>query len=163
MVNAATNRSHDHKYIVTLEDGIAKATKREMTEREDDILDMLSQGFNKSTICIDLAKKYNVSERTIETQYYNVYNSLNTDFLQKRHEVAAVVYTRKDLIYRKCMEERKYKTALDAVVAIGKMAKLYEGEMLEQKLPDVVNLSSRDFSAPLKVVGENDDESSGES
>lgn len=131
-----------------------------MLEREEDVLRMLAEGHNKQKICTDLAKKYRVAERTIETSYYEVCNSLNDDYLQNRKDVAATVYTRKDEIYKRCMQEGKYKTALDAVVAIARMGKIYEGEIAKDKLPDVINLTQGDFTKPLKAVGEGEDESS---
>lgn len=130
-----------------------------MIEREEDIISAIAIGHKKTRICIDLAKKYNVSDRTIENTYYAVCKSLHVDYLQNREEVASVVYSRKDEIYRRCMEERKYKTALDAVVAIGRMAKLYEGEISEEKRPEVIGLIERDFSKSLKVAGDDETES----
>jgi len=76
-----------------------------------------------------------------------------------REEIAVSIWKRKDLLYRKCVAERKYKTALDALVAMGRMASLYDGKLSEEKQPEVIRVTEKDFGN-LKAVGDDSGEAS---
>lgn len=69
-----------------------------------------------------------------------------------REELRANLIARQDLIYKKSMEEGKYKTALDSTVAQAKMGGLFEKADAASKQPEVITVKEADFSQGLAVL-----------
>ena len=61
------------------------------------------------------------------------------------------MYERKNHIYKKAMEQNKLQVALNANVAVGKMAGLYDKGEIEQKTPDIITVGESDMSKPRLV------------
>lgn len=141
----------------TLEDCIAKSNKIVMAERANEIRKMIAEGKARQVICDDMGLRHKVSSRTIETQYYKIVNETAESLSEHRPEIALSTLEKQNLIYIKCMNERKYKTALDATVAIAKLAKLYDSENITPKMPDIT-VTQEDFTKPLAVVGGEDEQ-----
>ena len=137
-----------------MEDRIAN--KLEMAEREREIRKAIAEGKSCADLCYDLGLKFKLPARTIESQYYKIVNDVTAQLTEKRAEIALITLERQNLIYQRCMRERKYKTALDATVCIAKLAKLYDSSDIEQKMPDIT-VTKGDFTKPLAVVGGEDD------
>ncbi len=143
-------------YREQLEDSIAKSNKIMMLERAKEIRKLIGEGKARQDICDEMGLRHKVSSRTIETQYYKIVNETAESLTQHRPEIALSTLEKQNLIYIKCMNERKYKTALDATVCIAKLAKLYDKEDISPKMPDIT-VTQEDFSKPLAVVGGEDD------
>lgn len=123
-----------------------------MYERELEIQRMMAEGRSKVDICDIMAKKYGVSGRTVEAQYYRIVKGIQQTVEEGRAEIRATLMARNDHIYRLSLAEGKHKTALDAIQAQAKLAGLYEAEKIETKRPDIIEVESADYSKPLEVI-----------
>lgn len=123
-----------------------------MYEREIDIQRMMAEGRSRRDICDTLGKKYGVSGRTIETQYYRIIAAMQATVEENRAELRGILMARNDYIYRLALQEGRHKTALDAVAAQAKLVGLYETEQKETKRPEIIEVGERDYSKPLQVV-----------
>lgn len=130
------------------------ADKGDMLKRELDIQTMLNEGSSKSDILKTLSRKWGVSERSIDRQYARIINDIARLAAEDKMELRAKLLARTDHIYRKSLEEGRYKTALDASVAQAKIGGLHEKAEESHKLPEIIEIGVKDFSQPLKVVGE---------
>ncbi len=131
---------------------MAKATKLTMIRREKAIQEMMSQGIDRTTICETLAAKEKVSAKSIERQYYQIVGAMERLVTENRSELRANLMARQEAIFKKSMEDAKYKTALDATVAQAKLGGLNETVSEETKRPEVITMREKDFSGSLEVV-----------
>ncbi len=121
--------------------------------RELDIYEMMALDVPKRTIYIDISKKYSISQRTVERQYKKILEKMQQELKDNRSELRSKLMVRNDLIYRKSMQDGKYKTALDANMAQAKLGGALEPEQNQVKRPEFINFFEKDnSSAPLKVV-----------
>jgi len=135
-----------------LEDRIAKASRKDMYLREVDIQNLMAQGMSKDTLCEELANKWRVSPRTIETQYYHLVNAMEAMVTEGRRELRASLMARNDMIFREAVRTKKFKTALDANTAQARLGGLFEPGAQENKVPEVIEVAERDFSSKPKLV-----------
>ena len=115
---------------------------------------MMSRGISMSEICEIMAEKWSVSPRTIENQYYQIVAGMKRLVEEGRAELRAKLMTQNDLVYKKSLEEGKYKVALDATMAQARLGGLFEGITEEVEMPSVIEIDERDFSTGPRLVGE---------
>jgi hypothetical protein len=141
-----------------LENSISKASKREMYERELDIQSLMAEGLTSKEICEQLGKKWKVAPRTIRHQYEQLVQALEKEVEEGRAELRAKLMARNDLIYKKSMQEGKFKTALDANIAQSKLGGL--GEKAEQapQRPEMITIKERGKADISLVKGAASDE-----
>ena len=123
-----------------------------MLEREADIRKLLSEGTPRIDLCEQLARKYRVSPRTIEAQYYKIVAESATLLREKRDEIAVMLFEVKLSLLEEARKQRKTKTALDVAQSIGKMAGVYDQAQTETKTPEVIKIGVADYSGELEVV-----------
>lgn len=74
---------------------------------------------------------------------------------ENKAELRATLMARNDHIFKKSLQEGKYKTALDANMAQAKLAGFGKDEVEAPKRPEFIRVSERQ-PAELKVVGGNE-------
>lgn len=137
-----------------MEDCISRATKKDMYLRELDIQRLIGEGHDRKFICETLAEKWEVSPRTIESQYYQIIDDLGKTVEDGRAELRSKLMARAEFIFKQALADKKYKTALDASVVQAKLGGLYDTKHVEDnKMPEIITVSERDYSGP-RLVGE---------
>lgn len=123
-----------------------------MYERELEIQALMAEGMPKDLICQEIGRKYKISQRTVETQYYQVVDSMKNLVDEGRAELRANLMARNDLLFKRSLAEGKYKTALDVNVAQAKIGGLFNDIKDEQKPPEVIEIGEQDFSGKPQLV-----------
>jgi len=128
------------------------SNKDQLYLREIDIHQYIAQGLKRKQIFKKVATKYDISERTVERQYYKVLKGISEDVSKSRSNLRTELMTRNDEIYKRSMEEGKFKVALDANMAQAKLAKLDREEEKKDNRPSIITLVEKKFDK-LKVAG----------
>jgi len=115
----------------------------DMYQRELDIQALMAEGLTSKQICEELGKKWKVAPRTIRYQYEQLIQTLEAEVLEGRAELRAKLMARNDLIYKKSMQDGKYKTALDANMAQSKLAGIGEKTEEAPKRPEMITIKER--------------------
>lgn len=123
-----------------------------MYMREVDIREMMANGANRKEICEVLGHKWKVAPKTIETQYYHLINEMAEAAEHERAELRANLMARQDSIFKKSMQEGKYKVALDATIAQAKLGGLHDTVKADERTsPEMITVAERDYSGPVLV------------
>ncbi len=120
---------------------------------------LMGEGDSRKQICEKIAKQYKISPRTAERQYDQIVKALELIVEEGRAELRAKLMTRNDLIYKKSLQEGKFKTALDANMAQAKLGGLGEKAESTPTRPEIITIRERGESK-LGLVGDgsgNDD------
>lgn len=126
-----------------------------MYERELKIQEMMAEGVPRETICKVIGKTYNISPRSVETQYYHIVNAMEHLATEGRAELRANLMARNDSLFKKAVADEKYKTALDINVVQAKLGGLFTEKEAQAKQPEVIEIGERDFSV-VPDVAENE-------
>lgn len=129
-----------------------------MYKRELDIQEMMALGEPLDTICEELSKKWNISPRTVEGQYYSIVNKMQEGLEERREELRAKLMTRSDYIYKKTLHQGNYKLAMDANRDLAKYGGILDGKEGKKIQVPEINIEERK-EPPLKVVGDESTES----
>lgn len=128
-----------------------------MYEREKEIRLMLSEGTSIPQMLKIMADKWKCAETTIRRQYLEIMKELSEDDKFKREELRQTLIMRNDYCYRLALAEGKIKTAIDANVATAKLGGLFDNnEVKRQDMPKFIDTEVKDFSKPIKAVGEDE-------
>lgn len=88
----------------------------------------IAKGKSKATVIADLMKKFNMAEATAKDYYIAAVHFLLPDNEEEfRKDIMAVNYQRLEEIIERCMEDRNYKVAREAIAELNKMAGLGSG------------------------------------
>ena len=98
-----------------------------------------------------ISEKFNISERTVERQYSAVIKNIGKMVAEDRESLRSELMLRNDLIFKRSMEEGKFKTALDANMAQAKLARLFDEEVEDKQRPKIITLTQKKFDT-LKVA-----------
>jgi hypothetical protein len=112
---------------------MAKATKRQMIEREEDIQAQLRMGREISQFAEELARKHKCSKGSIERQYYNLMKDLAEVQKEKREELRVQMLMRTNHLYQRALEDGNIKNAIDAVNLQSKIGGLYQPEKADKE------------------------------
>lgn len=140
---------------------MAKATKKQMIERDDDIQDALRLGQDFRTFGPILAKKHNCSKGSIQRQYLNLVSELAGKQKESREELRVELMLKVQHLYDVALKAGNIKNALDALNSQAKMGGLFQPDKAEEKdkaAPPSFNFIERDNSVPLTVVPKDDDD-----
>ncbi len=140
---------------------MAKATKRQMIEREEDIRAALAKGERTNQFAPQLAKKHRCSEGSIIHQYRVLMKELAEINKESREEFRAEMKMRAQHVFAQALKEKMYKTALDAINVESKISGLYQPEKPQEKekeAPPSFQFKERGEAIPLAVVPEDDDD-----
>lgn len=132
---------------------MAKASKAEMLQREQDIRDHLSRAIPVADMCRNLAQKWKVSESAIRKQYENVVNDMRIKDSAKREDLRSTLLLRYEHLYREALADGRHKVAAEILNLVSKLSGLYEPEK-EKKVeqPKFLRAKEGDFSKPLSLV-----------
>ena len=130
---------------------MAKATKKEMYQRELEIQELMAEGKTRDQICEICAERWKVAPRTVETQYYKLVTEMEKLVIESREELRATLMTRNDYIYQRSMKTGKHKTALDANMANAKIGGLFNEKAEMQKESKKIIITEREQPS-LQVV-----------
>lgn len=139
---------------------MAKATKRQMIEREEDIQEQLRQGLELSQFSEALARKHKCSKSSIERQYYAIINEMAEVQKEQREQLRVQMLLRTNHLYQRALESGNIKNAIDAVNLQSKIGGLYQPEKQEKeerKAPPQFLFQER----KLSVVPKDDDDTAG--
>ena len=129
---------------------MAKASKNEMRERENDIVSLVALGFNRGDISKELAPKHRVSEKSIERQYDNIIsNWVKVDRLQQENARAAYIFQLNKL-YKDAYAAGQWKVAADIVEKQAKMMGLYLPKAQELEEKPTINIVPRSLAVVPK-------------
>lgn len=120
--------------------------------REVAIIELIGKDYSRVQIGEALAEKWNVNPVSIQRQYDKVIKKLQEDLAKERELLSVQLIERNNEIFRRCMLEGKYKTALDANGSIAKIAGIYndKGKVAEEK-PKIITIREEDQSKPKLV------------
>ena len=136
---------------------MSRSNKLEMYDREKDIRQVLSEGMSIPQMLKIMAEKWKCSEATIRRQYTQIMSELSEDDKAKREELRQTLIMRNDHCYRLALKENKIKVAIDANIATAKLGGLFDtGEAKKQDMPKFVSTEEKDFSTPMKAVGDDE-------
>lgn len=128
-----------------------KATRLELLEREQDIQRLMSQGVDRNQICEQIGRKYAISPRTVETQYYRIVDEMARMVEEGRDELRVSLMARQEMIFKQAAADGQLKTALDAINSQAKLGGLYDAKALDNKQPKVIVIGEGDFSQKSKA------------
>jgi hypothetical protein len=132
---------------------MARATKIELLNRYKMIHTLITDGYGREYVIETVAAKFNISPKTVETQYYQIVNGFVKLAEEQRKELQGTLLARQEEIYRKAMGEGQYKLALEATLAQSKTAGIQEKpQEAAPKRTEVITIKERDFSQSLTVV-----------
>lgn len=118
-----------------------QASKLEMHDRENAIMDMIQEGRSFSDICETIAAKFEISPRTVERNYYAVVDALGSISNERKRDLRAILIARQDGIYKKAMSEGNYDLALKVTAQMAKTGGLFDTiKESEPSLPTVIEL-----------------------
>lgn len=140
---------------------MAKATKRQMIEREEDIQDALRLGKDFRAFGPELAKKHKCSKSSIQRQYLNLVSEMASKQKDSREELRVELMLKTQHLYDLALENGNIKNALDALNSQAKMGGLFQpekAEKVEKIAPPSFHFVERDNSIPLAVVPKDDDD-----
>lgn len=143
---------------------MARATKKQLIEREEDIHTAIRLGQEPAEFSKILAKKHDCSPHTIMRQYRELVNQLAESQKEVREELRVELELQAKHIQSLALQNGNLKNALDAINQRAKLSGLYLPEKEETpKAPPkpVFNFVKQDNSVPLSVVPEDDDERTG--
>lgn len=143
---------------------MARATKRQLIEREEDIQTAIRLGQEPTDFAKVLATKHKCSPGSIMRQYREIINYLAETQKDEREGLRAELEMQAKHIQSKALEQDNLKHALDAINQRAKLAGLYnpaKEEAAKEPPKPVFNFVPRDNSVPLAVVPKDDDESTG--
>lgn len=134
---------------------MAKATKKEMYQREMDTLGLIGEGKSRTEIVEICSKSWGVAERTAQDFYYrvlnNVYSAENLE--ETRNETKSVVMTQLTELYKMAIKTGNIAQAANIVkLKMQAIENFYKAGETKTETKKIV-ISERD-SAPLKIVGD---------
>ena len=140
---------------------MAKATKRQMMEREEDIQARIEVGETPKDFSADFARKHKCSEHSIERQYREIINAMVEIQKGDRAELKVKLMMRNDYLFKQALKEGNNKHAMESINLQAKIGGLYEAkkETAEEQKQPVFNFVQSDNSN-LQVVPDDDDAAS---
>lgn len=114
----------------------------------------MSEGMDRNSICQAVAEEEKISPRTVEAAYYRVVDAMSAQLNEGRAELRAHLLSRVELLFRRAVSEKAYKTALDAVMAQARLGGLLDQTKDDAKRPEIITITERDYSAGPVLVGE---------
>ena len=141
-------------------DRAPRATKKDLYMREVLIMDLIGKNKSRVEICEIMAEKFNISHHTATKQYEKVVRKMQEDLQKERETLAIQLIERNNEIYRRCMAEAKYKTAIDANHLIAKIAGMFrEKQESSNDKPKFITVREKDQSKPkLEIAKAEGDE-----
>jgi hypothetical protein len=131
---------------------MAKASKLDMQNREKDIQECMAHGKTRVETCRELAVKWKVSAYALERQYDGIVQDMEKVVEAGRAELRAKLMLRNDDIFKRCMAEGIYKTALEANNSQAKLAGLLSDKKdAAVEPPKLITISERE-NAGLELV-----------
>ena len=143
---------------------MAKATKKQMIDREEDIHEALRLGQDFRTFGPILAKKHNCSKLSIQRQYLNLVSELAGKQEESREELRVELLMRVRHLYDLALADGNIKSALDSLNSEAKIGGLFKPDKVEKEekiAPPSFNFVERDNSIPLTVVPEDSEDDTG--
>lgn len=143
---------------------MARATKRQLIEREEDIQEAIKQGRDLNKFAAELATKHKCTPASIKRQYRDIINQLAETQKDEREGLRAELELQARHIQSIALEKGSLKNALDAINQRAKLGGLYQPDKAEEeKAPEkpVFNFTKRDNSVPLSVVPKDKDDNTG--
>lgn len=114
--------------------------KLAIIERENRIVELLSEGKNPGEIFALVASEQGISPRTVERSYYAVVDNVGKASAARKHELRTMLLARQEHIYRAAMADGDWKLALDVTDKMAKVGGLYVPDKAkeEQVMPKVI-------------------------
>jgi hypothetical protein len=143
---------------------MARATKRQLLEREKDIHTAIKKGQDPSSFAAALAKKHKCSENSILRLYREIIRDMRQAQAERRSELQVELERQAKYVQDLALEQNLLKSALDAINLRAKIGGVYKDEAKEEaKEPPkpVFNFMKSDNSVPLSVVPKDEDDDTG--
>lgn len=131
---------------------MAKASKLEMAEREEMILNLIDSGYSPKRISEEVALKYKINERTVLNHYYQLVKGMGKVSEARKEEMRGVLLLRQEALYRQAASAGSLKAANDILMSQAKLLGLNEKIEQKQDRPAMITVSEKDMSGKLEVV-----------
>ncbi len=129
-----------------------KATKKDLSNRELDIVTMIHEGHARKHICDVIAEKWNVTSRSIDRQYLKILRDMRESMVENKGELAASLMQKAEYIYKLSLASGKLKTALDAINSQAKISGIQAHiDSGKSKAPQIITIRESDQSKPKLV------------
>lgn len=122
--------------------------------RGQEIRRMLEEGYSVVQIKNELSRKFNVSEYTIESQYYSILKEVSEVAKYDKEVFRAKLLSRAESIYKKAINANQFRTALEANMAQAKLLGLFDKQESSDAVPQIIEVSGRTEDAPAQLTGD---------
>ena len=117
--------------------------------REVFIMDLIGKNHSRQEVINMTAEHWKVSPHTALRHYDKTVKKMHEGLKSKATNLAEELIERNNEIYKRCMLEGKYKTAIDANNSIAKVAGLYrEKQETTEQRPKIITVREADQSKP---------------
>ena len=129
-----------------------KPNKREILLRETRCLENIGEGLTKDQNVSDLVKNFNITHDTAEQLYFQVTRKVAGLREASLDELKAQILCQMDILYKKSVSNRNYKTALDVLMSKAKVSglteklKKEEGADLKPEMPKIIEVKEKNFN-----------------
>ncbi len=129
-----------------------KASKKELYQREVEIVKMIHEGHDRKHVCDVIAEKYGVTSRSIDRQYLKILKDMQESMVENKGELKASLLQKTEYIYKIALAKGNLKTALDAINSQAKIAGILSViEANKPKVPEIITIREEDQSKPKLV------------
>jgi len=131
---------------------MARISKREELLRETKCLENIGEGLTKDQNINDLTKTFGVTHDTAEQIYFQTTRKVAGLREASLEELKAQVLCQMDILYKKSVAHKSYKTALDILMSKVKVSGLDEKEKSNadnkgrSELPKIIEVREKDFT-----------------
>lgn len=125
-----------------------KSTKIEMARREDDIIKLMSAGYGRQAISVEIAGMYECTELAAAKQYDKIVKSLKINTPEEKECARAVFMQRYEFLYTTAVEKNNLKTAGEIIDKQSKLLGLYDKDAVREEAPKIQIFGKQ----PLAVV-----------
>lgn len=103
-----------------------KTTKKVSAERLKEVIEMLAMGCYYSEITYNLSLKWGTSIRNVERYLTKAYSTMSLEFSKEEKEQVLAKY---NLLYRKSLEIKDYRSAKHALDSIARIGGLFKDKL----------------------------------
>jgi hypothetical protein len=136
---------------------MAKANKQEMMEREVFILDLISENTPRLGIISQVAKKYKVSDKSAERQYYQVLKKLSDRLGDERELIRMELDQQLQEVQTRALADGANKVVIEAINSRAKLLGLNEKVEKQAERAATVIFKEKDMGGKLEVVPDTDE------
>lgn len=127
-----------------------KPNKREILLRETMCLENIGEGLTKDQNIDKLVTEFNITYDTAEKLYFDTTRKVAGLRDSTMEELKAQIICQMEILYKKSVSNRNYKTALDVLMSKAKVSGLLvqKGEEVKQvrEMPKIIQVKEKDYS-----------------